>query len=98
MSSVKLVNLKEDIKQLERLYLKKIISSSTASAATSSSSNESSNDSKESPSCSSSNSCSEPARQFFRIISASIDEIVCELIDLNNKKYRIIANICVIKI
>lgn len=32
----------------------------------------------------------------FRIISASVNELVCELIDTGAKKYRINANICVI--
>jgi len=30
----------------------------------------------------------------FRVVSASLDELVCEFIDLNMKKYRINANIC----
>ncbi|CAF0772514.1 unnamed protein product [Brachionus calyciflorus] len=58
MASTILVELKEDIKQLEKLFLKKT------------------NDT----------SC-------FRIITASINELVCEFIDVNKKKYRINANI-----
>lgn len=58
MASTVLIELKEDIKQLEKLFLKK--SSDNLS---------------------------------FRIITASIHELVCEFIDPNKKKYRINANI-----
>ena len=35
------------------------------------------------------------ANPCFRLITGSTDELVCELIDANKKKYRINANICV---
>ena len=41
-------------------------------------------------------SSSETKTSCFRIITASVDELVCEFIDCNAKKYRINANICVI--
>ena len=56
-------NLKEDVKLLEKLFLKKTTSLS--------------------------------ATNCFRLISASLDELVCEFIDSDSKKYRINANICV---
>ena len=63
--------LKEDIKLLEKLFLKKL-SKSSSSANTTPSIN-----------------C-----LCFRIISANLDELVCEFIDTNtSKKYRINANI-----
>lgn len=64
MSSPNSVILKEDIKHLEKLFLKK-------------------NSNCVNPLC-------------FRIITASIDELSCEFLDLDKNKYRINANITVI--
>jgi len=50
---------------------------------------------KSSPSSSSSSSSQSLYNNCFRVISASLDELVCEFIDTNKKKYRINANICV---
>ena len=87
MSSQSLSNLKEDIKLLEKNFSKKIQntqSTKSEEAKPSETFNDQSSISK-----ASSHSC-------FRLITGSIDELVCELIDLNNnKKYRINANICV---
>lgn len=77
------VSLKEDIKLLEKLFLKKL-NKSTSSSSSSSSSNSSINSNYNN---NSNNSC-------FRIISANLDELVCEFADpISNKKYRINANI-----
>jgi hypothetical protein len=81
-SSLALSALKEDIKLLERLYSKK------------SNSNKNSATSIDLPTCSSKLEDQSISNNCFRIISASIDELVCELIDKNKKKYRINANIC----
>ncbi len=81
-SSLALSALKEDIKQLERLYSKK--SNSSKNNATSA----------DLPTTSSKLDDQSSACNCFRIISASIDELVCELVDINKKKYRINANIC----
>lgn len=70
-ASSALNNLKEDVKLLERLFLKKL-----------------------SPSTSSSITTPVPNVTCFRLISASLDELVCEFVDTNSKKYRINANIC----
>lgn len=75
-----LVGLKEDLRLLERLYQRKFPTSSAPSA--------------DRP-CTSSSLSSLPSLCCFRIISSNMDELVCELIDTDNKKYRIIANICV---
>lgn len=82
-------NLKEDVKLLEKLFLKKpsgIVSSSTTSQAPSTSKGSSDVNGKQ-----------ETAPKFncFRLVSASLDELVCEFVDTNMKKYRINANICV---
>lgn len=69
-ASSALNNLKEDVKLLEKLFLR-----------------------KPSPSTSSSIS-SAPNVSCFRVISASLDELVCEFVDTSMKKYRINANIC----
>jgi len=74
-----LVGLKEDLRLLERLYQRKFPTSSAPSA--------------DRP-CTSSSLSSLPSLCCFRIISSNMDELVCELIDTDNKKYRIIANIC----
>jgi ubiquitin-conjugating enzyme E2 Q len=62
-SSLALSNLKEDIKQLEKMFLRSKTSTSDTSFC-------------------------------FRLITGSVDELVCELIDSDRKKYRINANIC----
>ena len=67
-------NLKEDIKLLEKLFLKKSIQPSSSTGTVS--------NAHLNVSC-------------FRLISASLDELVCEFIDTSLKKYRINANICV---
>ncbi len=77
-------NLKEDIKLLEKLFLKKpsgLVSSSTSSNRPSTSKDTNVNE--------------QPKFNCFRIITASQDELVCEFIDTNLKKYRINANVCV---
>lgn len=66
-------NLKEDIKLLEKLFLKKSIQPSSSTGTVS--------NAHLNVSC-------------FRLISASLDELVCEFIDTSLKKYRINANIC----
>lgn len=86
MSTTVYSNLKEDIKLLEKLFLKKplgVVSSSSSSHAPSTSTDPK-NSGKEAPKF----NC-------FRLVTASIDELVCEFIDTNMKKYRINANICV---
>lgn len=79
-SSLGLSVLKEDIRVLERLYLKKPTNNNSSSGDLPTTSSKLDN-----PSIS---------INCFRIISASIDELVCELMDSNKKKYRINANIC----
>ncbi len=77
-------NLKEDIKLLEKLFLKKpsgLLSSSTSSNRPSTSKDTKLNE--------------KPKFNCFRIITASTDELVCEFIDTALKKYRINANLCV---
>jgi hypothetical protein len=93
--------LREDIKRLERLFLKKASSPVFATCASSSSSNSlASTHYRDDQSSSSSSSCSFPATSNsllnmpFRLISASVDELVCELVDAERKKYRVNANIC----
>ncbi len=89
MSSLSLFNLKEDIKLLEKLYLKKISSNNDSNIIAPSTSAAASLDFPRTyPKFDESCSC-------FRLISASIDELVCELTDSNKKKYRVNANICV---
>ena len=85
-------NLKEDIKLLEKLFLKKpsgLVSSSTSSQVPSTSKNSSDQVSQ--------SSVKHDASKFncFRLVSASLDELVCEFVDTSMKKYRITANICV---
>lgn len=82
-SSLQLAGLKEDLKLLERLYLKKHSSKETNRNGTS---------------CGDKPCSSSPPPSCFRIISSNMDEVVCELVDANNKRYRIIANICVLHI
>lgn len=80
-------NLKEDIKLLEKLFLKKpsgLLSSSTSSQAPSTSKNTTEPSPANEP----------PKFNCFRLVTAGIDELVCEFIDTNLKKYRINANIC----
>lgn len=86
-SSLALSVLKEDIKLLERLYSKKSNNNKINASSSSSSS-------ADLPTTSSKLDDQILASSCFRIISASIDELVCELIDSNKKKYRINANIC----
>lgn len=62
-SSLALSNLKEDIKQLEKMFLRSKTSTTDTSFC-------------------------------FRLITGSVDELVCELIDSDRRKYRINANIC----
>lgn len=85
MSTTVYSNLKEDIKLLEKLFLKKPLGlvSSLSSSYAPSTSTDSKNSANESPKF----NC-------FRLVTASIDELVCEFIDTNMKKYRINANIC----
>ena len=82
-SSLALSVLKEDIKLLERLYSKKSNNNKINASS-----------SADLPTTSSKLDYQILASSCFRIISASIDELVCELIDSNKKKYRINANIC----
>jgi len=80
-------NLKEDIKLLEKLFLKKptgLVSSLSSSHAPSTSKNSNDAVSKNDP----------PKFNCFRLVTASLDELVCEFIDTNMKKYRVNANIC----
>lgn len=91
-------SLKEDIKLLEKMFLKKASSAgfqATSSSITSSySENANSNENFLNPT--SSSSLSSPFSPCcFRLISSGIDELICELTDSNSKKYRINANICV---
>lgn len=84
MCSLALSSLKEDIKLLERLFLRKLNSSSSLSSSLACTSKD---DPKTTTTTNNSN-C-------FRLITASVDELVCEFIDTKNKKYRINANLCV---
>lgn len=82
-------NLKEDVKLLEKLFLKKpsgLVSSSTTSQAPSTSKGTTDANGKQDAA---------PKFNCFRLVSASLDELVCEFVDTNMKKYRINANICV---
>lgn len=81
-------NLKEDVKLLEKLFLKKpsgLVSSSTTSQAPSTSKGTTDANGKQDAA---------PKFNCFRLVSASLDELVCEFVDTNMKKYRINANIC----
>ena len=80
MSTMAMSSLKEDIKHLERLFLFKKTTASSSNAPCTSSSSTTTN-----------NNCQQCC---FRLISASADELVCELVDAAKKKYRINANIC----
>lgn len=82
-------NLKEDIKVLEKLFLKKPSGyyTGTDNPSTSKNLNEISIEKQGKQTDSHKFNC-------FRLVSASVDELVCEFVDTNLKKYRINANIC----
>ena len=82
-------NLKEDIKQLEKQFLKKTESSNSNSKQ------DYEIQQKNIAKCQNS-AIPENTDSCFRLIKGSINELVCELIDSNKTKYRINANICVI--
>lgn len=91
MSTTVSSNLKEDIKLLEKLFLKKptgLLTSATTSQLPSTS-----KDTKNSTESKASDK-GLPKFNCFRLVTASVDELVCEFIDKNKKKYRINANIC----
>ena len=103
-SSSSLLSLREDIKRLERLFLKKSPVQLASLSSTSCTSNVSCSSNFSKYECSSTNALqSQPSTSYssphnflcFRLVSANKDELVCELIDSNKKKYRINANICV---
>jgi len=91
-------SLKEDIKLLEKVFLKKASSASfqTASSSIASSYSEDAKNIDSLLKPTSSSSLPSPFSPCcFRLISSGIDELICELTDSNFKKYRINANICV---
>ncbi len=91
-------SLKEDIKLLEKMFLKKASSAAfqtTSSSITSSYSEETKSNQNSMNPLSSSSLQSPFSPCCFRLIASGIDELICELTDSNSKKYRINANICV---
>jgi hypothetical protein len=96
--------LREDIKRLEKLFLKKLplipVSAATTSHNSNSSNSLASHGNRPTdgsvPTTSAAAALNQSTGQHvnFRLISASVDELVCELVDLDRRRYRINANIC----